>query len=309
MVSVVGRRARTGGSARSEGLAGLVRPLSRRATGPSVTRSKRDGGRRSAQRQNPASVVSLQPISRRDKALEDMQRAAEAAAGALREVCTVLDEVALDMRFARHASREPLRLSSERIENIARTLVGEAQSCGPVGAKHTSIVGKAALAAATISLLPFAEDAGQSVMIRYKASHERATRYLERVHRNADIAQSEKREDLSRQITALFGELDSLYAEVGMEMAGPRRRARTSDATATVSGWLGPGRSPSGHRTGPHGRRARFDRRRPGLRARFDEQSSRATGGDRVPDRGDLRATDRGRRLLRTRRCAESDLP
>ena len=163
------------------------------------------------------------PSSKKQIALEYMQRAAEEAAGALREVCMVLDEIALDMSFARHASRMPLRLSSDRIENVARTLIGEAHACGPVGAKHTSIVGKAALAAATISILPFAEDAGRVAMHRFKASHERAMRNLEWVHRYADSAQSETRKDLSLQITALFGELDRLAAEVGMEMTEQRR--------------------------------------------------------------------------------------
>jgi hypothetical protein len=161
--------------------------------------------------------------SKKEQALEDMQRAAEEAAGALREVCMVLDEIALDMSFARHASRMPLRLSSDRIENIARTLIGEANAFGPVGAKHTSIVGKVALAAATISVLPFAEDAGQVAMHRFKASHERAMGNLEWVHQYAESAQSETRKDLSLQITALFGELDRLSAEVGMEMAEQRR--------------------------------------------------------------------------------------
>ncbi len=161
--------------------------------------------------------------SKKEQALEDMQRAAEEAAGALREVCMVLDEIALDLSFARHASRMPLRLSSDRIENIARTLIGEANARGPVGAKHTSIVGKVALAAATISVLPFAEDAGRVAMHRFKASHERAMRNLEWVHQYAESAQSETRKDLSLQITTLFGELDRLSAEVGMEMAEQRR--------------------------------------------------------------------------------------
>jgi len=152
-----------------------------------------------------------------------MQRAAEEAAGALREVCMVLDEIALDMRFARHANRTPLRLSSDRIMNIARTLVGEAHACGPVGAKHASIVGKVALAAATISVLPFADDARQVALHRFKASHERAMRNLEWVHQYAESAQAETRKDLSVQITVLFGQLDRLAAEVGMEMAEQRR--------------------------------------------------------------------------------------
>jgi len=163
-------------------------------------------------------------ISQKMQALANMQRAAEEAAEALREVCTVLDGIALDMSFARHASRMPLRLSSDRIENIARTLIGEAYACGPVGAKHTSIVGKVALAAATISVFPFAEDAGQVVMYRFKASHERATKNLELVHQYAEIAQSETRKDLNLQITALFAELDHLATEGGMGMAQQRRR-------------------------------------------------------------------------------------
>jgi hypothetical protein len=152
-----------------------------------------------------------------------MQRAAEEAAGALREVCMVLDEIAFDMSFARHANRMPLRLSSDRIENIARTLIGEANACGPVGARHMSIVGKVALAAATMSVLPFAEDAGQVAMHRFKASHERAMRNLEWVHQYAESAQSETRKELSLQISALSGELDRLAAELGMEMAEKRR--------------------------------------------------------------------------------------
>ncbi len=163
------------------------------------------------------------PSSNKSQALGDMQQAAEEAAGALREVCMVLDEIALDMRFARHASRAPLRQASDRLENIARTLVGEAHACSPVGAKHTSIVGKVALAAATISVLPFGEDAGQVAMHRFKASHQRAMRNLEAVHQYGEKAQSELRKNLSLQIRALFGELDRITAEVGMEMAEQRR--------------------------------------------------------------------------------------
>ena len=152
-----------------------------------------------------------------------MQRAAEEAAGALGEVCMVLHEIALDMSFARHANRMPLRQSCERIENIARTLIGEARASGPVGAKHVSIVGKVALAAATISVLPFAEDAGHVAMNRFKASHERASRNLELVHQYAERAQAETRKDLNLQITALFSELDHLATEVGTGMAEQRR--------------------------------------------------------------------------------------
>jgi hypothetical protein len=160
-----------------------------------------------------------------------MQRAAEEAAGALREVCMVLDEIALDMSFARHASRMPLRLSSDRLENVARTLIGEAYAGGPIGAKHTSIVGKVALAAATISVLPFAEDAGQVAMHRFKASHERATRNLEWVHQFAESAQSETRRDLTLQITALFGELDRLAGEAGVETIAQRRELEEAMST------------------------------------------------------------------------------
>ena len=42
-------------------------------------------------------MASLHPISEKKIALEYMQRAAEEAAGALREVCMVLDEIALEM--------------------------------------------------------------------------------------------------------------------------------------------------------------------------------------------------------------------
>jgi hypothetical protein len=43
------------------------------------------------------------------------------------------------------------------------------------------------------------------------------------VHQYAESAQSETRKDLNLQITALFGELDRLAAEVGLEMAEQRR--------------------------------------------------------------------------------------
>jgi hypothetical protein len=167
---------------------------------------------------------SLHRISNKEQALANMQRAAEEAAGALREVCMVLDGIALDMSFARHASRMPLRLSSDRLENIARTLVGEARARGPVGAKHASIVGKVALAAASISVILFAEDAGQVAMNRFKASHERASRNLELVDQYAESAQSETRQDLNLQITALFAELDHLASDVGGGVAEQRRR-------------------------------------------------------------------------------------
>jgi hypothetical protein len=159
----------------------------------------------------------------RDQALRNMQRAADEAAGALREVCMVLDEIALDTSVARHANRTPLRLSSNRIENITRTLISEVNACGPVGAKHAAIIGKVTLAAATISFLPFAEDAGQQAVHRFKASHERAMRNLEWVHQYAESAQSETRSELSLQIKALAGELDRLAAKVGVEIAQQRR--------------------------------------------------------------------------------------
>ena len=81
------------------------------------------------------------------------------------------------------------------------------------------MVGKVALAAATISVLPFAEGAGRLAGQRFKASYERAMRNLERVHHYAESAQSETREDLKLQIAALFGRLDVLAAELGVETA------------------------------------------------------------------------------------------
>jgi hypothetical protein len=168
-------------------------------------------------------LASLGAISNKEQALAIMQWAAEEAAGALGEVCMVLDEIALDMSFARHANRMPLHLSSDRLERIARTLLSEAGASGPVGAKHISIVGKVALASATISVLPFAEDAGQDVMNRFKASHERATRNLDLVQQYAESAQSETRKELGSQIASLFGELDMLANEVGVGMAEQRR--------------------------------------------------------------------------------------
>ena len=59
--------------------------------------------------------LSLRRIDEKNRFLADMQRAAEEAAEALGEVCMVLDEVALDMSFARHANRMPLRQASQRI--------------------------------------------------------------------------------------------------------------------------------------------------------------------------------------------------
>ncbi len=180
-----------------------------------------DGDRHGTQ--NWDEELAFTPSSKKKDALENMQHAAEEAAGALREVSMVLDEIALDMSFARHASRMPLQLASGRIENIARTLISEAHACGPVGAMHASIIGEVALSAATISVLPFADNAGHAAMHRFKASHERAMRNLERVHRYAESAQSETRKDLSLQIKTLSGELYGLAAEVGMEMAQHRR--------------------------------------------------------------------------------------
>jgi hypothetical protein len=168
-------------------------------------------------------VASLSAISIKEQALAVMQWAAEEAAGALGEVCMVLDEIALDMTFARHASRVPLRLASDRLESIARTLISEAGASGSVGAKHMSVVGKVALASATIAVLPFAEDAGHVAMNRFRASHERATVNLDLVQQCAESAQSETRRDLGIQIAALFGELDTLAKEVGVGMADQRR--------------------------------------------------------------------------------------
>jgi hypothetical protein len=135
----------------------------------------------------------------------------------------VLDEIALDMSFAKHANRMPLRLSSNRIENITRTLMSEVNARSPVGAKHASIVGRVALAAATISVLPFAEDAGQVVTCRFKAAHGRAMKNLEWVYQYAESAQSETRSELNLQIKDLVMELDRLAAKVGMEMTQQRR--------------------------------------------------------------------------------------
>lgn len=168
-------------------------------------------------------MASPAPVAGRNEALRHMQGAAEEAAGALGEICSVLNEIALDMSFARHASRMPLRVSSERIENVSRTLIGEVNACGPIGAKHASIIGKVVLAAATMPILPFAEDAGHVTMHRFKAAHERGMRNLESVRHHAELVQSETRRDLSLQITALVGELDDLAAHVGVEMADQRR--------------------------------------------------------------------------------------
>lgn len=146
-------------------------------------------------------------------------RAGREAAAGLMDVSRVLDDIEVDLTFARHADRRQLRQSSERLESIARTLIGETQASSPVGAKHASMVGKSALAAATISVLPFAERAGRLAGQKFKASYERAMRNLELVNQYAESAQSKMREDLKLQITALFGQLDALAAEVGVEMA------------------------------------------------------------------------------------------
>ena len=150
---------------------------------------------------------------------EGLLRAGQEAAAGLTDVARVLDDIEIDLTFARHADRRQLRQSSERLESIARTLIGETQAGSPVGAKHASMVGKAALAAATMSVLPFAERAGRLAGQKFKASYERAMRNLELVHHYAESAQSKTREDLRLQITALFGQLDALAADLGVEMA------------------------------------------------------------------------------------------
>ena len=68
-------------------------------------------------------------------------------------------------------------------------------------------------------MLPFADGADRSAGRRFKASYEHAMRNLERVHQYAEAAQSKTRKDLRLQIAALFGQLDALAAEVGLEMA------------------------------------------------------------------------------------------
>lgn len=151
--------------------------------------------------------------------LEGLLRAGQEAAAGLLDVSRVLDDIEIDLTFARHADRRQLRQSSERLESIAGTLIGETKASSPVGAKHASMVGKAALAAATISVLPFAERAGRMVGQNFKTSYERAMRNLELVHQYAESAQSKTREDLRLQITALFGQLDALAAELGVEIA------------------------------------------------------------------------------------------
>ena len=150
---------------------------------------------------------------------EGLLRAGQEAAAGLTDVSRVLDDIEIDLTFARHADRRLLRQSSQRLESIARTLIGETQAGSPVGAKHASMVGKAALAAATISVLPFADGAGRLAGQRFRASYEHAMRNLERVHQYAESAQSKTREDLKLQITSLFGQLDALAAELGVEMA------------------------------------------------------------------------------------------
>jgi hypothetical protein len=151
--------------------------------------------------------------------LEGLLHAGQEAAAGLTDVSRVLDDIEIDLTFARHADRRQLRQSSERLESIAHTLIGETQASSPVGAKHASMVGKAALAAATISVLPFAERAGRVTGQKFKASYERSMRNLELVHHYAESAQSKTREDLRLQITALFGQLDALAAELGVEIA------------------------------------------------------------------------------------------
>ena len=146
-------------------------------------------------------------------------RAGQEAAAGLTDVAKVLNDIEIDLTFARHANRRQLRQSSERLGSIARTLVGETQASSPVGAKHASILGKVALAAATMSMLPFADGADPPAGRRFKASYEHAMRNLDRVHQYAEAAQSETRKDLRLQIAALFGQLDALAAEVGLEMA------------------------------------------------------------------------------------------
>jgi hypothetical protein len=150
---------------------------------------------------------------------EGLLRAGIEAAAGLTNVAKVLDDIDVDLTFARHADRTQLRQSSHRLESIARTLIGETQVSSPVGAKHASILGKVALASATMSMLPFADGARRSAGQRFRASYEHAMRNLERVQQYAEAAQSETRQDLRLQITALFGQLDALAAEVGVEMA------------------------------------------------------------------------------------------
>ena len=158
-------------------------------------------------------------------------RAGQEAAAGLTDVSRVLDDIEIDLTFARHADRRQLRQSSERLQSIARTLIGETRASSPVGAKHACIVGKSALAAATISVLPFAERAGRLAGQKFKAAYERAMRNLELVHHYAESAQSRMREDLKTQITALFGQLDALAAELGVEMA---ERLDLSQVTNTL---------------------------------------------------------------------------
>jgi hypothetical protein len=159
---------------------------------------------------------SLQWHAEQDR--EGLLRAGQEAAGGLTDVARVLGEIEIDLTFARHADRRHLRQSSERLGSIARTLIGETQAGSPIGAKHASILGKVALAAATMSMLPFADGAGLVAGRRFRASYEHAMRNLERVHQYAEAAQSESRKDLRLQITALFGQLDAIAAEVGVEM-------------------------------------------------------------------------------------------
>jgi len=101
---------------------------------------------------------------REERDNEGLLRAGQEAAAGLTDVSRVLNDIEIDLTFARHANRSQLRQSSQRLESIARTLIGETQASSPVGAKHASMVGKVALAAATISVLPFAEGAGRSLV-------------------------------------------------------------------------------------------------------------------------------------------------
>ena len=130
----------------------------------------------------------------------------------------ILAEIEIDLTFARHANRRQLRQSSERLESIRLHPRWRVPS-SPVGAWHASVLGKVVLAAATMSMLPFVDGAGRLAGRRYRTSYEHAMRNLERVHQYAEAAQSETRKDLRLQIAALFGQLDGLAAEFGVDMA------------------------------------------------------------------------------------------
>jgi hypothetical protein len=150
--------------------------------------------------------------------LEGFARAGQDAALGLTDVARVLDDIAIDLSFARHADRKQLRQASERLESIARTLVGETGAGSPMGAKHAAILGKVALAAAAVAVLPFAEGVGRVAGRGFKSSYACAMKSLERLHHHAEAAQSATRRDLSLQITGLSGQLRALAAEVGVEM-------------------------------------------------------------------------------------------